>query len=1633
MFAPSRSNHGTHATHLPHPSQSSAAGELQAILAVWEAENDNASFSVKPSLIRLSELIEEATDDFLKQDPDPLDDRHPAKTYPSCILGHLLKVISRYEEFMNKLLVSYLMSRDDIELNIASARLLLNLVPGLDSSVLSEPEGLIPQLYRWAESDATNCYLRAYSFGLLAAALDVTSVASTLKIENSALIPIALRRLKDLFERMEKEKREAAEVSEPDKENKEENVEDSGPFAGMSRETFHSGERLSLADILKERETAKYSGEEASGPSVAFVTRKHNEKTHFTGSVYSEERKSILRIREPIYEFSASESLELTVPPRKKVKLDKEQRARCSSTVSLGSLIEGKSNSQWAVMQKRRLGEYRIFPLTTVMEQRLIIQYLTPVGEYQDLLKETYENRSLDLVLRYLEGARNHDTRLIFDVLKYLAGLLVHRRLALDFVAAGGVDLLIRIERDSLASVVVGTCLYYLAYNADAMEGVCLLPEQTLNELVHYALWLLEHSYESGRAGSSMFFTHAFQFRPVLERFDDYDGPRRLFNYISTLTLLQEDSDNVLSDEHLYTSMQAIRNTCMAFRSYMAAHIFVKVEHLKRTHVSRLQYLRDIVIPSCVHGLPANKGMHLDDENLKNCIWILLHTLGLHSSWRPVDELKRLGVIRTMYFLVGTANSWNGGSKIEILKMSLDVLWMCSAVPRIQMDICESTLKIREQNVESVGAILEFCEGEMMADSEVQFAALRVIINCVCAPLERHSGRLAISPSTSDTLVHVSDSRISCRSVGTPYKIRKQKKAQMEFFLEKVWSTIRKNNGIMILKKLLYTETPITEADALRGMACQALNGLARSESVRQILEVMPLIANSELCALMREPVLQERRAEHARFCEQAHLLIEKVTKKRIHDFPKDLTKEKLWKWHIVAHTKVVYSDKELLQLIHQHLIKKGLFKTADNLKEEASLPDIPASRVSTRLPSVGALPKRFENTFSDIDNDIISGKTLILSTFGGSNRRRRSERLTAPVITAEYTLVNEQRDQAATLLSTPISKSTKVLSIAGRRHCDGSPPGTSFLSCHSTDLRKLEVTGSSESVTNSQLPLAMPVPPKDLDEIVTDFFRKQHSTCCNPVSICPPFSLYYPHHCPEPQRKRFAPKNIANRFLSRPLISAAWNRERFREDIHFAFSRFRPVRSFTESEETFTCCSFSIDDEHILLGSYAGALNWFNIHTGAEESNTECHHSAITGIEQSKDGSLLLTSSAFVKPLSSLWRIGETQEHMINFPDEYFVEFNKTAQDRIIGTQGSKATIYDTETGRAVVRLFDDTLANNYTRNKAAFDPRDELILNDGILWDPRLGMKVVHKFDKMNAVNCGMFHPRGNEVIINSEVWDVRNFKLLHSISALDQCKIVFSGGTDAIYGSAYLDVEEIDERFRQTFACSFRTFDSTTYKVITTVDAKRALFDFCADHNDQYMALIEAHGNADDLLELRENVCRLYEVGKRREADECDDEQEETGDDNEDDDMGSSSEMDTSLGDTTATDSSSEENSEESDESLYESTHSLNGSLNDEDEQWVDDDDHASENGESSERSNGVLLRIGDREALNIVFDPGTNRRDIRLLQALAVDSDSDTEVDVSYNPDEDAANADMHPGSSSIVLNPVLRRQRRAERE
>ena len=72
---------------------------------------------------------------------------------------------------------------------------------------------------------------------------------------------------------------------------------------------------------------------------------------------------------------------------------------------------------------------------------------------------------------------------------------------------------------------------------------------------------------------------------------------------------------------------------------------------------------------------------------------------------------------------------------------------------------------------------------------------------------------------------------------------------------------------------------------------------------------------------------------------------------------------------------------------------------------------------------------------------------------------------------------------------------------------------------------------------------------------------------------------------------------------------------------------------------------------------------------------------------------------------------------------------------------------------GQSVVTLYDEDAANRYTRNRATFHPCEDLVLSDGILWDPR-SRSIVHKFDKLNPHISGIFHPRGLEVIINTEV---------------------------------------------------------------------------------------------------------------------------------------------------------------------------------------------------------------------------------------------------------------------------------------
>lgn len=91
-------------------------------------------------------------------------------------------------------------------MNAAAARLLLDLMPGLDTSVVFEDtEGLINRLFTWAERGADP--LQTYATGLLAAAMEIQELAPNYREQNAHLVPLMLKRLWDIQKKNAEERR----------------------------------------------------------------------------------------------------------------------------------------------------------------------------------------------------------------------------------------------------------------------------------------------------------------------------------------------------------------------------------------------------------------------------------------------------------------------------------------------------------------------------------------------------------------------------------------------------------------------------------------------------------------------------------------------------------------------------------------------------------------------------------------------------------------------------------------------------------------------------------------------------------------------------------------------------------------------------------------------------------------------------------------------------------------------------------------------------------------------------------------------------------------------------------------------------------------------------------------------------------------------------------------------------------------------------------------------------------------------------------------------------------------------------------------------------------------------------------
>ena len=116
-----------------------------------------------------------------------------------------------------------------------------------------------------------------------------------------------------------------------------------------------------------------------------------------------------------------------------------------------------------------------LWPLNVGTQQRLLLAYLTALGQYQELLPFAFELDALDLIFYYINSKVQKDPMLALRGLEYLSALMCHKKFVAEFVRRGGVQKLLEIPKQSTTSTGMSVCLFYLAYNDDAMERVCIV------------------------------------------------------------------------------------------------------------------------------------------------------------------------------------------------------------------------------------------------------------------------------------------------------------------------------------------------------------------------------------------------------------------------------------------------------------------------------------------------------------------------------------------------------------------------------------------------------------------------------------------------------------------------------------------------------------------------------------------------------------------------------------------------------------------------------------------------------------------------------------------------------------------------------------------------------------------------------------------------------------------------------------------------------------------------------------------------------------------------------------------------------------------------------------------------------
>ena len=1037
-------------------------------------------------------------------------------------------------------------------------------------------------------------------------------------------------------------------------------------------------------------------------------------------------------------------------------------------------------------------------PVRRTVELEHALKCLASMGEYQEVLPPLLELNMLPVLVDLIQCGHEG---VQFGVLELASRLIAHKTFALKFVNAGGVDVLLSVptSRPIFLEASIAWCLSGLASLSTVMERILKTVADAPRRLVEFALTLLHGQQDITRKNALFFVAHALAFPALLHAFDNADGARVLLNLIAQPLALQRS----------ISVANVLKHTTTALRQYFRAHVSVAAHLVRTTKVASTPANTRAVTAK---RLPMSKPLHIDTIGHRANIEALSTRRAeviqflTQTKWRPVEELLTYSLdhgkngIQLLLGLVKTCESEFGSNATETAACALQILAVASMLPLSYQHICAPVVALPDGFLRTGTAT---AQGDDDADGgDAASTGIDVMLQVAASDNVDGAEHVELILSALEAL----------NNLVTPMWAD-------EIAQRATRRAARDGNALHVLLHLLSFKGRL--ADSVRSLAVSCLLGLAKDIEVVNILatlnvdRVLSEIAHSEL-------TVAEQAAVHRRLKRGALELLRVISGGKVDEgeisLATDAAARKIARDAIVRRTHVQFHRRELLELVHDHLDKLGLTQSARALFDEAGL----------------------------------GGDELVDA--------RKRHWLWPKVAAGRH---DDKRPR-----QTPLRRSTSLSSAPTSTSAPGTPAAATTTT--TAKPQALSVWRSTPQVGRAhQAPTA-------LERLVREHLRHQHEKCPNPISVPPPFPLLDAsrrHVCPH-VKPRSAPLNATRRLLQRQIFPPFGGLGGHALNVRSVHKQARWVRTYTTAEPagSFTCLAFrecAGRDDEIVIGADDGGALRFNAWTaepvgywdmaemlGAADAQT---HLATVQFERD----LVLTTSeparavvwrmATKDDIQPVARLGGVQHSVLS--DGMVVAAVEGA--RVVGLfalDSPGGGEFDTPTTSLSYEG-----SNEYEEtNVAKFG---SLVMFDGLLFDVRRSARPVFKFDKLSPYGRAAFNPSGLNVLLNKDVWDLRNFRLAFSApDVVDGAQSCFDHAGDVLFSH----VNPLSPAYSESRLAAVRdavvVTDASSWTPVASYHISKPTRALALHPNGGHFAIVTY--DADDHVQ---NEARLYEIGR------------------------------------------------------------------------------------------------------------------------------------------------------------------------